>query len=85
MQKLLLGVIRMEHGVVIIGASVAGYNVAKELRKKGFAEKITLISNQDVLPYNLYPLSKDWMLDQAKEVPPYFAEETYFKGKRPIE
>lgn len=68
----------MQHGVVIVGASIAGYNTAKELRKQGFKEKITLITKQDLLPYNLYPLSKEWMHDAKKQEPPLFNDQDFF-------
>lgn len=71
----------MAHGVVIVGASVAGYNVAKELRAKGYEGKITLISKQTSLPYDLKPLSKDWMLAQDHLLPPVFQDESFYHNQ----
>lgn len=68
----------MTQKIVVVGASVAGYNVVKELRKKGYTGDLTLISNQDVLPYDLKPLSKDWMLDSENLLPPSFKEAAYY-------
>lgn len=71
----------MAQKIVVVGASVAGYNVVKELRKKGYDGEITLISNQEVLPYDLKPLSKDWMLDQTDLTPPIFTGADYYSDK----
>lgn len=68
----------MAQKIVVVGASVAGYNVVKELRKKGYTGDLTLISNQDVWPYDLKPLSKSWMLDQESLMPPSFKDEAYY-------
>lgn len=62
----------MEHGVVIVGGSIAGFHTVKELRKKGFKGPITLIDQENLLPYNLYPLSKDWLKDENLIKPPFF-------------
>ncbi|NLM66556.1 MAG: FAD-dependent oxidoreductase, partial [Enterococcus sp.] len=71
----------MAQKIVVVGAYVAGYNVVKELRKKGYDGEITLISNQEVLPYDLKPLSKDWMLDQTDLTPPIFTGADYYSDK----
>jgi NADPH-dependent 2,4-dienoyl-CoA reductase/sulfur reductase-like enzyme len=48
----------MAHGVVVIGASVAGVGVAEELRALGYALPIYLVDAQPQLPYDRPPLSK---------------------------
>lgn len=68
----------MDHGVVIVGGSVAGFHVAETLRKEGYQNKITIINQQDWLPYDVSMLSKDWMLDQEKLTPPLFKDESFF-------
>lgn len=68
----------MDHGVVIIGGSVAGFHVAETLRKEGYQNKITIINQQGRLPYDVSMLSKDWMLDQEKLTPPLFKDESFF-------
>lgn len=45
--------------VVIVGASAAGLSVAEALRRQGFDEPITLIGDEDELPYDRPPLSKE--------------------------
>lgn len=68
----------MEYGVVIVGGSIAGYNVASTLRKEGYEYPITLINRQATLPYDISKLSKSWMVDVKNEEPPLFQEEEYF-------
>jgi 3-phenylpropionate/trans-cinnamate dioxygenase ferredoxin reductase component len=48
----------MTDSVLIIGASVAGVGAANELRRCGFAGRITLVDTQHHLPYDRPPLSK---------------------------
>jgi len=47
--------------VLIIGGGHAGANTAFALRKDGFDGEITIISNEDYLPYHRPPLSKDFL------------------------
>lgn len=68
-----------KHGVVIVGGSIAGYNVAQRLRKEGYEESITMIEEKGALPYDRSKLSKDWMGDTDKIEPPLFQGEQYFK------
>ena len=54
------------NGVVIVGAGLAGAKAAEALREKGFAGAVTLIGNEEHLPYERPPLSKEF-LKGAKE------------------
>lgn len=47
--------------VLIIGGGHAGANTAFVLRKDGFDGDITIISDEDYLPYHRPPLSKDFL------------------------
>lgn len=71
-----------KHGVVIVGGSIAGYNVAKRLRDDGYKEKIVMIEEKNVLPYDRSELSTNWMEDVDKIEPPLFQEETFFKDQK---
>ena len=51
--------------VVVVGASIGGLTAAETLRQEGFAGEILLIGDEEHLPYNRPPLSKqilarDW-------------------------
>ena len=48
----------MASGVIIVGASVAGVRVARELRQLDFARRIMLVERESGLPYDKPPLSK---------------------------
>ena len=47
--------------VLIIGGGHAGANTAYALRKDGFDGEITILSDEDYLPYHRPPLSKDFL------------------------
>ncbi|MER6024958.1 FAD-dependent oxidoreductase [Streptomyces sp. NPDC001851] len=47
--------------VVIVGAGQAGYETAAALRERGYPGRITLISDEDALPYERPPLSKAYL------------------------
>ncbi|HVW54617.1 MAG TPA: FAD-dependent oxidoreductase [Rhizobiaceae bacterium] len=57
----------MKPGAVIIGASHAGTQAAAALRQSGWQDPITLISNEDGLPYHRPPLSKGFLSGQQAE------------------
>lgn len=71
-----------KHGVVIVGGSIAGYNVAKRLRNDGYEENILMIDEKNALPYDRSELSKDWMKDVDKTVPPLFQGDKFFKDQK---
>lgn len=68
-----------KNGVVIVGGSIAGYNVAKRLRDDGYEEKITMIEEKNTLPYDRSELSKNWMEKLEMKTPPVFRKEQFFK------
>lgn len=51
----------MSNDVIIVGGSHAAVSVADDLRKHGFEGSITLLSEEDTLPYQRPPLSKAYM------------------------
>jgi 3-phenylpropionate/trans-cinnamate dioxygenase ferredoxin reductase component len=48
-------------GVVVVGASHAGFQLAASLRQHGYDGRITLVADEPVLPYQRPPLSKDYL------------------------
>lgn len=62
--------------VVIIGAGHAGVQVAESLRAGGYQGAVTLLGDEDVLPYQRPPLSKDYL------VPGRTAEPLPLRGER---
>lgn len=44
--------------VIIVGAGLSGWRTAKDLRRLGFAGSLTLLGDEDELPYDRPPLSK---------------------------
>ncbi len=51
----------MSEHCLIIGAGQAGLSVAQALRERRFAGKITLVGNENTLPYQRPPLSKKFL------------------------
>lgn len=63
--------------VVIVGAGLAGYNVAHKLVQAGYVGTITLVGNETEIPYDRPPLSKNYQqngdessLTLTPELPP---------------
>ena len=44
--------------LLVVGAGLAGWRTAKETRKAGFEGPITVLSDEDEVPYDRPPLSK---------------------------
>lgn len=49
-------------GLVVIGASHAGHQIAIAARQAGYDQPITVLSAEDALPYQRPPLSKAYMM-----------------------
>ncbi|MEX1215761.1 NAD(P)/FAD-dependent oxidoreductase [Saccharospirillum sp.] len=71
----------MTHGVVIVGASHAGVQVAISLRDLGYERPITLISGEQGLPYQKPPLSKGFLSGGIDYSRMAFRNADYFIGK----
>src|SRR5512143_2390051 len=52
----------MTAGTLIIGAGQGGYQVAASLHEAGYAEPVTIVGDEPVLPYQRPPLSKAYLL-----------------------
>ncbi|MFH8991324.1 NAD(P)/FAD-dependent oxidoreductase [Streptomyces sp. NPDC017940] len=51
------------HGLVIVGASLAGLRAAQTLRERGFTGALTLVGDEPHMPYDRPPLSKRFLTD----------------------
>jgi 3-phenylpropionate/trans-cinnamate dioxygenase ferredoxin reductase subunit len=63
--------------IVIIGASLAGASAAAQLRELGYAGAVTLIGEEDELPYERPPLSKAVLVGEADQ-PDWVRDEAYY-------
>jgi len=57
----------MSHGIVIVGANLAGGRAAEQLRKQGYEGRIVLIGEEPERPYDRPPLSKKALRGQVPE------------------
>ncbi len=57
----------MKNGVVIIGAGHAGVQAAASLREEGYDGPVTLVGDENELPYHKPPLSKTFIKDPAAQ------------------
>ena len=55
------------NSVVIIGAGHAGFQCAAALRQQAFEGEVTLIGDEDHLPYQRPPLSKGYLLGKVRK------------------
>lgn len=60
----------MTAGLVVVGASLAGLRSVQAARRSGFGGPITLIGNEEYLPYDRPPLSKAYLSEAG--VPHFF-------------
>ncbi|WP_029896701.1 NAD(P)/FAD-dependent oxidoreductase [Nocardia brasiliensis] len=51
--------------VVVIGASLAGFSLVRELRARGYGESITVVGDEVHAPYDRPPLSKEFLRDEV--------------------
>ena len=68
--------------VVIVGAGQAGYQVAASLRDGGFDGSVVVIGDEDSLPYQRPPLSKDFMHGKVEAAGLHIRQPAFFTDKR---
>ncbi|MDN4465386.1 NAD(P)/FAD-dependent oxidoreductase [Microbacterium aurantiacum] len=69
--------------LVVVGASLAGMRAVEAARADGFDGEIVLIGDEEHLPYDRPPLSKQ-LLDEALDVP-WFHTETHYRDDLGVE
>lgn len=52
-------------GVLVVGGGLAGITVARTLRDLGYTPPVTVISDEDEMPYDRPPLSKQFLTGQG--------------------
>lgn len=63
--------------VLVVGGGVAGFGTVRELRRRGFEGKLTLVDPQG-LPYDRPPLSKDFLTGETDAHRLLFAPPAWF-------
>lgn len=56
------------HGIVIVGGGLAAARTAEQLRRSEYAGAITIVSDEDHLPYDRPPLSKEVLRAETDDV-----------------
>ncbi|MGY4475516.1 NAD(P)/FAD-dependent oxidoreductase [Bradyrhizobium sp. USDA 3364] len=69
-------------GLVVIGASYAGIQAALTAREAGYAEPVTVVADENALPYQRPPLSKDFLLGEIGAPGLLMHDEAVFAGNR---
>ncbi|MFE1405184.1 NAD(P)/FAD-dependent oxidoreductase [Streptomyces sp. NPDC058770] len=64
--------------VVVIGAGQGGHQTAASLRERGYEGRITLIGEEDTLPYERPPLSKAYLKGETDETHLWLRPEAYY-------
>jgi 3-phenylpropionate/trans-cinnamate dioxygenase ferredoxin reductase subunit len=62
------GPVTTSGGIVIVGGGLAASRTAEQLRRAEFAGAITIVSDEDHLPYDRPPLSKDVLRGETDDV-----------------
>lgn len=68
--------------LVVIGASYAGVQVALTARDAGYSQPITIVCDEDRLPYQRPPLSKDFLLGRTSEHNLVLRDNAFFENKQ---
>src|SRR5215475_5798457 len=55
-------------GIVIVGGGLAATRTAEQLRRSEYTGPITIVSNEDHLPYDRPPLSKEVLRAETDDV-----------------
>ncbi len=66
------------HGIVVIGAGQAGFQVAASLRDNGYGGPIRIVGDEDGLPYQRPPLSKAYLTGQSDRTALELRPEKFF-------
>jgi 3-phenylpropionate/trans-cinnamate dioxygenase ferredoxin reductase subunit len=68
--------------MVVIGASYAGIQAALAAREAGYLEPITVVTDEDSLPYERPPLSKDFLTGETSEQRLVLRDRAFYEDSR---
>ena len=74
-------------GIVIVGGGLAAARTAEQLRRSEYAGPITIVSDEDHLPYDRPPLSKEVLRSETDDVtlkPAEFYDEQKLLSERDL-
>ena len=57
----------MKNNIIILGGGQAGIYAAREIRQNDSESNIKILGEENLLPYERPPLSKDFLLDKNEE------------------
>ncbi|MEE2773528.1 MAG: FAD-dependent oxidoreductase [Pseudomonadota bacterium] len=69
-------------GMVVVGGGQAGYSIVSTLRRSGFSGEISLVCEEDALPYQRPPLSKRFLLGEVEEDRLLFRKEQFYSDNK---
>jgi 3-phenylpropionate/trans-cinnamate dioxygenase ferredoxin reductase subunit len=64
--------------ILIVGAGQAGMQIADSLRENGFTGQVTIVGDENVLPYQRPPLSKAFLYGEADEESLLFRNQKFY-------
>ena len=71
----------MKNNIIILGGGQAGIYAAREIRQNDSKSNIKILGEENLLPYERPPLSKDFLLDKKKEEDLYFYSSDVLKNE----
>lgn len=72
------------NGVVIVGGGLAAARMAEQLRKSEYPGAVTIVSDEEHLPYDRPPLSKDVLHDAGKGIEDVLLKPAEFYAEQDI-
>ena len=69
-------------GMVVVGGGQAGYSIVSTLRRSGFSGEISLVCEEEALPYQRPPLSKRFLLGEVEEDRLLFRKEQFYSDNK---
>ena len=71
----------MKNNIIILGGGQAGIYAAREIRQNDSKSSIKILGEENLLPYERPPLSKDFLLDKKNEGDLYFHSSDVLKNE----